>query len=69
MDFGGIGVVSEDESNEDVGIEFDATLNYACRKNMHFQLVYAAFIPGKAYTEGREDSVTQEVRAGLRVWF
>ena len=67
-DFGGIAFSSTANSRE-LGWEFDTILGYDYSKDVRAQLVYAAFIPEGAFTNGDSDSVAHEVRGEINVKF
>lgn len=73
LDNGGIPETSESSSRE-IGWEIDTIFGYDYSKDVRFQLVYAAFIPGNAYTNGPADgndehTVAHEARAEVNVRF
>jgi hypothetical protein len=54
----------------ELGLEVDGILGYDYSKDVHMQLVVAAFVPGGAFTkEGPFDRVAQEVRGEVNVKF
>jgi hypothetical protein len=68
VDFGGPGFVSSSNGSRDVGWEFDGILGYDYSKDVRTQLVYAMFLPGRAYL-GTACNAAQEVRAEVDVKF
>jgi hypothetical protein len=56
-------------SSQGYGWEIDAIFGYDYSKDVRFQLVYGAFIPGNAYTYYTSDAVAQEVRGEVNVKF
>ena len=69
VDFGGIGFFSANDSRE-IGWEIDTILGYDYSKDVRFQLVYAAFIPGNAlHADQAADSVAHLVRGEINARF
>jgi hypothetical protein len=71
IDFGGLSGWTTTASSGDLGCEIDGILGYDYSKDVRFQLVYGAFIPGNAYknvpTYGAQ--TVQEVRGEINVKF
>ncbi len=71
IDFGGLSGWTTTAGSKDLGMELDGILGYDYSKDVRFQLVYGAFIPGGAYknvpTYGA--AVVQEVRGEINVKF
>ncbi len=70
IDFGGIGAGAPAGSSTFVGMEVDAILGYDYSKDVHCQLVYAAFVPGTGiHNTSGFDAVAHEIRGEINVKF
>lgn len=81
IEFGGLGNFDDYRGDKnELGAEVDAIFGYDYSKDVRFQLIYAAFLPGRAYSSessnqrgphgtGPIDRVAQMVRAEVNVKF
>ena len=68
VDFGGLGFKNSGSSH-DLGFEVDSIVGHDYSKDVHFQLVYAMFIPLHGFTVFPSDTVAHEVRGEVNVKF
>lgn len=73
IDIGGLPAIlagTSASSSKFIGIEVDAILGYDYSKDVHCQLVYAAFVPGTSvHTATGFDAVAHEIRGEINVKF
>ena len=68
VDFGGLAFTAQGDGGG-LGWEIDSILGYDYSKDVRVQLVYAAFIPGGAFTKVNADATAHEIRGELNVKF